>query len=162
MPDFRGYTPDNYLKDFDEDRILVSYIAPAPMSSMEPGSPGYFAPNSLARLKGSVFIPNPDSYEEKFELQCFEQLPDRKNHQTCFGERRSTVKEHLILNIMPPPHESWVKFPTMDTTYFSPKYGGIDVSWRAHMKHLPHWREIDEQVWKYIDAWNVAPQSPKN
>ena len=30
------------------------------------------------------------------------------------------------------------------------------IAWRAHVGNLPHWHDIDAQVWKFIDAWNVV------
>ena len=47
----------------------------------------------------------------------------------------------------------------MSTKYFSHKYGGIEIAWHAHMKNFAQWREIDTQIWKYIDAWNIAPKN---
>jgi hypothetical protein len=49
MPDFSGYTPDNYLKEFDENRVEIVYISPAPMSYMEPSAPGSYPPNVFPR-----------------------------------------------------------------------------------------------------------------
>ena len=47
----------------------------------------------------------------------------------------------------------------MTTKYFSVKYGGIDIAWRSHMDNWPRWKEIDAQIWKYIDAWNIASKA---
>jgi hypothetical protein len=34
----------------------------------------------------------------------------------------------------------------------------VRIAWRTHVGNLPRWHEIDAQIWKFIDAWNVAPQ----
>jgi hypothetical protein len=44
----------------------------------------------------------------------------------------------------------------MTARYFSKRYDGVEVSWRTNTKNLPHWREIDDQVWKFLADWNVA------
>jgi hypothetical protein len=44
----------------------------------------------------------------------------------------------------------------MKANYFSRRYGGVRIAWRAQARNLPHWHDIDAQIWKFIDAWNVA------
>ena len=153
-PDFEGYTPDNYLNNFDLTRVEIVNISPAPMSYMEPGAPGSYAPNALARnfkYRGA----DPEKYEDLHGLRCYAE-PGFLSERTCYGRRDSNLEEYLILRIKVPPYESHVVFPTMRTSYFSPKYGGLEISWRSHMQNFPHWREIDAQIWKYLDAWNIA------
>jgi hypothetical protein len=159
MPDFGGYTPDNYLKDFDENRVEIVNISPAPMRYMEPGAPGSYPPNSLARIIQYKLINDPDRYEEKFGLRCYERQERDGDRQICYGKRDSDLDEYLMLDIMVPPYEKHHIFPMMTTKYFSPKYGGLEIAWRSHMNNFPRWREIDAQIWKYIAAWNIAPNS---
>jgi hypothetical protein len=160
MPDFGGYTPDNYLKDFDENRVEIVYIMPAPMSYMEPGAPGSYPPNVFPRTSTGPFRSfDPDNYEEKFGLRCYENLDPTIETQYCYGRRDSDLEEYLLLDVAFPPYRSWVRFPNMQTKYFSPKYGGLEIVWRTHMNNFPRWREIDAQIWKYIAAWNIAPQN---
>lgn len=161
MPDFAGYTPDNYLKDFDENRVEIVYIMPAPMSYMEPGAPGSYPPNVFPRVATGPFRAfDPEKYEEKFGLRCYERLDRTSDTQYCYGRRDSDLDEYLLLYVMVPPYERHHVFPMMTTSYFSPKYGGLEIAWRSHMNNWPRWREIDAQIWKYIDAWNIAPKTP--
>lgn len=160
-PDFSGYTPDNYLKDFDEHRVEIIYISPAPMEYMEPGAPGSYPPNQFARVStGPYRAFDPEKYEEKYGLRCYEQKAGDGDQQWCYGRRHSDLAENLLLKVMIPPYERHHLFPMMTTNYFSPKQGGLEIAWRTHMNNWPRWREIDAQVWKYIDAWNVAPKDP--
>jgi hypothetical protein len=161
MPDFSGYTPDNYLKDFDENRVEIVYISPAPMSYVEPGAPGSYPPNVFPRASTGPYRSfDPEKYEEKYGLRCYEQMDRDDDQQWCYGKRDSDLDEYLLLTAMVPPYRPHHVFPMMTTEYFSPKYGGVEISWRTHMKNWPRWREIDAQIWKYIDAWNVAPTTP--
>jgi hypothetical protein len=51
----------------------------------------------------------------------------------------------------------------MQARYFSKRYGGVRIAWRTHVRNLPRWHEIDAQIWKFIDAWSVAPaQTPES
>jgi hypothetical protein len=33
----------------------------------------------------------------------------------------------------------------------------VRIAWRTHVRNLPRWHDIDAQIWKFIDTWNVAP-----
>lgn len=159
MPDFGGYTPDNYLKDFDENIVKIVNISSAPMSYMEPGAPGSYPPNMFPRVATGPFRAfDPDIYEEKYGMRCYKNLDVTSDSQYCYGKRDSDLGEYLLLDAMFPPYEQHHVFPMMSAKYFSPKYGGLEIAWRTHMNNFPRWREIDAQIWKYIDAWNIAPK----
>jgi hypothetical protein len=100
-----------------------------------------------------------DKFEERYGLRCYEKLDPTSDTQYCYGKRESDLDEYLLLDVAFPPYRSWIRFPNMQAKYFSPKYGGLEIVWRTHMNNFPHWREIDAQIWKYIAAWNIAPQN---
>ncbi len=159
FPDFSGYTQDNYRNEFDEDMVSIVDVTPVTMAEAEPGAAGHHVPNVLPRLWGGSQPFISTSYEEKFGLRCYEmlQLPDGMGRkQYCIGQRDAANDEYLLLEIFLPPFEDWVRFPIMQAKYFSKKYEGVEVVWRAHVKHLKDWHRIDQQIWAYIDAWNIA------
>ena len=161
MPDFMGYTPDNYLMDFDENAVKVVYISPEPMSTMESGAPGKYPPNMFPRVAtGPHRAFDPDKFEEKYGLRCYAQQQGEGDRQYCYGKRDSDLDEYILLKVMIPPYEPHQVFPMMSAKYSSPRYGGIEIAWRSHMSNWPRWREIDAQIWQYIAAWNVTPQNP--
>lgn len=162
-PDFEGYRPDNYLNEFDEDTVLVYQIQPASMSAMEPDATGAYPPNVFKRRStGEYRFIDPEKYEEIHGLRCYERRARDDDRQICYGKRESALEEYLILDIYVPPYSPATVYPIMSTHYFTPKYGGLEIAWRAHMKNFEHWREIDVQIWKYIDAWNIAPKGATN
>jgi hypothetical protein len=154
MPDFSGYTPENYQTEFHEDLVSVLYVRYEGMGAEQPGAPGAYPPNGFANLTRLPRVIEPDNYIEEYGLRCYPS-PSDVAFQTCFGKSGT---EFISLRRMPPPYESWVKYPLMQARYFTPKYGGIEIVWRAHMKHFPKWAEIDQQIWKFIDDWNIASQ----
>ena len=160
MPDYAGYTPENYLKDFDETRVEIVQISPASMDQIQPGAPGAYPPNQFERIsKGTYRAFDPDKYEEKYGLRCYLQIDTDGDTQYCYGKRDSNIEEYLFLDITVPPYRISTQFPNMTTHYFSPQYGGLEIAWRTHMDNFPRWREIDAQIWKYIDVWNIAPKA---
>lgn len=167
MPDFSGYTPENYEQTFHEDLVQVIFISPAPMSSAEPGAPGKYPPNMFARrTTGENPDFDPTKYEERYGLRCYEyeRTTTDFNTQWCYGLRDKAANEFILLHNTALPYGEFVKYPLFQTTYFTKKYGGLEITWRAHMKQFPHWQEIDQQIWKYIAAWNIAPKplNPNN
>jgi hypothetical protein len=159
VPNFTGHTAESIKLDFDKTRVDVIQISGASMDAIKPGAPGAYPPNVFSR-NANVHL-HLEKYEEKFGLRCYERLPPRElDQRMCYGKRDSDIDENILIYAWIAPYDDVVKFPTLRTHYFSPKYGGIEIAWRTHMNNFSKWREIDAQVWKFLDAWNVAPKQP--
>ncbi len=65
----------------------------------------------------------------------------------------------IFLAIMLPPYPDWVQYPMLQARYFSPNHGGVYLAWRTHMKNFSQLKEIDGQIWRWIDEWNIAKKS---
>jgi hypothetical protein len=156
LPDFGGFTPDNYQQDFDPNRVEVVYLETADPGMAAKGATGSYPPNMIERLRkfGSLVE---DSVQELHGLKCY-RTRGNTDHRTCYGQRRSQPVEYILLRVPVPPYEPGVVFPIMQATYFTPCFGGLELTWRSHVRNFEHWREIDAQIWKYIEAWNVAPR----
>lgn len=155
MPDFSGFTPDNYESEFHEDRVDVIWVKPVGMGQEQPGATGSYPPNMYQRMTTGTAKLDPDKYEEKYGLRCFSPRPHDLDMRTCYGLRDATTGEYILLRISVPPYEDWIKYPNMQAEYFSPQYGGVEILWRANMKHFARWQDIDSQIWKFIEAWNI-------
>lgn len=159
MSNFTGHTVKNFGKDFDTNRVDVIQVSGASMDALKPGASGAYPPNSLSRFAETLV--NLEKFEEKHGLRCYQRFSPRElDPQLCYGKRDSDIDEYIIIFASTPPYENWITFPTLQTHYFSPKYGGIKIAWRTHMNNFAKWREIDAQIWKFLDAWNVAPKQP--
>ena len=162
MPDFGGYTPDNYQDEFHEDKVELIEFAFVGMGEEQAGAPGSYPPNMFARVSAKRDRSfHPDEYQDRYGLRCYGYEPqlDIGSTQYCYGLRDSKTNEHILLKISPPPYPEWIIYPHMQAKYFSPRYGGVYVLWRAQMKHFPHWREIDQQIWRFIEQWSIHPSS---
>jgi hypothetical protein len=156
LPDFSGYTLRNYRSDSDQNKVEVAYVHAGNPHEADPGAPGEYPPNMLERSLKEVLDPN--HYQDQYGLRCYQwrTLTDRI---TCYGPR-AAAGEDIMLTALVPPYPADVTFPEMQARYFSQRYGGVRISWRTHVRNLPRWREIDTQIWRFIDAWNVAPVAP--
>src|SRR4051794_8868100 len=127
LPAFEGFTPQNYQRDFDEDRVEVVRIAPASLGQTTPGAPGYSGPNVLDRIVKAAHLQATD-FVSMHDLKCYADSGDSTN-LACYGKRDSKLDEYMLLRVRLPPYEDWVRYPQMQTTYFSPRYGGLEISW---------------------------------
>lgn len=157
MPGFSGYTPENYRRDFDENKVDVVELEPADLAQTAPDTPGEYPPNMLKRALGSILDPN--NYKDIYGLRCYRWLSwiaGGRDRMTCYGRRDDSTGEDIMFYANTPPYEPGTRFPLMQAEYFSKRYGGLRIVWRTHVTNLPRWRDIDTQIWKFIDSWNIA------
>jgi hypothetical protein len=157
LPDFTGYTLQNYRDETNPSKVEVVYLHGSDRHEADPDAPGEYPPNMLKRLLKDAF--NPTAYEDKYGLRCYRGrvLTDRL---ACYGKRDGAGGEDILLYVPQPPFAPDA-FPQIQARYFSKRYGGVRIAWRTHVNNLPRWREIDTQIWKFIEAWRVpTPAQP--
>lgn len=66
----------------------------------------------------------------------------------CLAERASGEWAHFEYGNGPSGY--------IRANYYSPKYGGLTVSWEASYRNFSRWREIDARLWQLIDERNLA------
>jgi hypothetical protein len=155
LPEFSGYTPQNYLNNFNEDKIEVVELETADPRQTEPDAPGYYPPNMLKRaLRGYL---RPNDYQDQYGLRCYQQnAPKGLEAMTCYGRRDEIGKEDIMLEVRVAAPSPAVRFPLMQAQYFTKRYGGLRIVWRTHVKNFPRWHDIDSQIWKFIDSWSAT------
>lgn len=153
LPDFTGYTLENYRNESDENKVEVIYLHAGDPHEADPDAPGEYPPNMLKRSLRDVL--NPNDYKDTYALRCY-QGREVRDRITCYGRRDASVHEDILLTALVPPYAAGVSFPQMQARYFSKRYGGVRIAWRTHVKNLPRWHDIDAQIWKFIDAWTVT------
>ncbi len=154
LPGYGGYTLQNYRNDLDPDKVEVVYLHAGDPHEADPGAPGEWPPNMLARLLQEQL--DPHDYKEMHGLKCYRGriLTDRL---ACYGERDARAPGDILLWVPLSSEPTAGTFPMIKANYFSRRYGGVRIAWRTQARNLPHWHDIDAQIWKFIDAWNVAP-----
>ena len=154
LPDFSGYTLQNYRNDFAENKVEVIYLHAGDPHEADSGAPGEYPPNMLKRMLQDQL--NPHDYKDMYGLRCYKGrvLTDRL---TCYGRRDAAAGEDILLYVPLTQDAAPNSFPMLRANYFSRRYGGVRIAWRSHVRNLPRWQDIDAQIWKFIAAWNVAP-----
>jgi hypothetical protein len=154
LPDFSGYTLENYRNDADPNKVEVVYLHAGDPHEADPDAPGEYPPNMLKRALGELL--DAKHPRDRYGLRCY---PGRvfANRITCFGRRATEAGEEIMLTALVPPYPPDGEF---QARYYSKRYGGVRIEWRAHMSQLARWREIDAQIWKFVDAWRLAGPPP--
>jgi hypothetical protein len=153
LPDFSGYTPNNYENDFDEDRVDVVSLEPADPKQAEPGAPGFYPPNTIKRL---IAVGTKGEPQDLYGLKCYRSIGDFQNKLWCYGRADDRISEDILLYVYVPPFDRYTAFPIMQATYFTKRHGGLQITWNTHSNNFSRWHDIDAQIWKFIDAWNIA------
>jgi hypothetical protein len=154
LPGFSGYTLQNYRNDSDPQKVEVAYLHAGNPHEADPDAPGEYPPNMLKRAFAESL--NAGNYKDQYGLRCYQgRVPSTR--LTCYGPREGA--EDIMLTTREPPYAPG-DFPQLQARYFSRRYGGVRIAWRTSVQNLPQWREIDAQIWKFIDAWNVAAAAP--
>lgn len=161
MPDFSGFTPQNYDKEFHEDRVYV-LIEAVGLGQEKPGAPGGYPENTYQRAMTGETGLDFGSKELLHGAECYRYRyrdPQQGDDRICYGIRNDVTGNRIDFNIKQPPYPAWVRYPIVQAAYFSTDHGGVYLMWRTHMKNFPRWKEIDQQIWRWIGEWNIAPQS---
>jgi hypothetical protein len=152
LPAFSGYTLENYRNENDPDKVGVAYLHAANPHEADPDSPGEYPPNMLKRALAESL--NPNDHLDQYGLRCYRGR-EPSARLTCYG-RRNAAGEYLMLSTLEPPYPA-DSFPQLQARYFSRNYGGVRIAWRTPVRNLPRWRQIDAQIWTFIEAWKIAP-----
>jgi hypothetical protein len=159
LPDFSGYRPDNYQTYFDDSRVDVLQIRAADPRQTSPNAPGEYPPNMISRSLTNIL--DPEDYKDAFGLRCYNlrlgSKPSRT--RTCYGVRDSVNHEEIYMDVDFPPFDASIVNPLVRAKYYSSRYGGMTVAWRTSEKNFAKWREIDEQIWRFVDAWKIGERS---
>ena len=120
----------------------------------EPGAAGSFPPNVEERIEGGNAYP---SLRQYVESQSFEDLHCSRigpgGDWQCLGKRHEGGAPEIFFKYSEFPPDR--RFVQIYANYYSTKYGGIDVNWHTVTSSVSNWREIDDEVWKHLDEWNL-------
>lgn len=159
LPDYAQHfhtgSPKGYL---DKSLVQVAYIAAVPAYILESGLYTSTSDAFTRRMSGLDLT----HYEFLAGLRCYKYEGNTGDSRACYGDRNDSSEEFISMRITVPPYQSATHFPNYQVRYRTKKYGGVQVSWRSHMDTFPHWKQIDAELWKYIEAWNIAPKDAPN
>ncbi len=156
LPDLSGYTPNNFQQEFDARRVDVVSIEPSDPRQADPDAPGAWPPNMIKRVLKAGIVGEPF---DRYGLKCYHTVGALNFMVTCYGASDALHQEHILLQVDLPPYIDYVKFPIMQALYFTKRYGGLQVIWRTSVDNFSQWREINAQLWKFIETWNIANQA---
>lgn len=121
-------------------------LGPAQIEAQQDARIGW-ASNTRAERKLTIF--------EQHGMQCYvagelshAYKPLRWNYGYCIAERAPGEFAHFDFDNGPSGY--------IRANYYTPKYGGLTVTWDASYRNFSRWREIDARLWQLIDERNLA------
>jgi hypothetical protein len=151
LPDFSGFNMKRFQESFSPDEVHVAYVVSASEIEAAP-TPPYPSKQLRNVLK---LLADPKRYRDIYGLRCYDGRI-LKNTMYCYSANTEEGHKGILLFVAVPPYGPGVVNPQMWTDYFSKRYGGIEIYWRANVRNLPRWRAIDARIWKFLAAWNVV------
>ncbi|WP_188798584.1 hypothetical protein [Dyella nitratireducens] len=152
LPDFGGFTSQTLRELYPINEVHVFYVASAASQGFHPSNAAGIETN---QFKGSLpILANTNKYEDLYGLRCY---PDKSGtRMLCYNAQAGNNHSAILLSVDIPGRVSGIVNPSMRATYFASRYGGIQIDWITSVRNLPRWREIDEQIWSFLAAWNMA------
>jgi len=153
LPHYSGFTPRNFRRDIDAARVDVVALAPATAADGQPGTSAFYTPNILDRILAST---GEGRGRELHGLRCYQPSGLGGDQWLCFGPVGEEPSRQIMLWTALPPYQPDEGVPMMRAQYYTARYGGLKISWRAQAAHLAQWRDIDAHIWELVSQWNVA------
>lgn len=155
MPDYSGYTLRNFKDTFSPARVdvLVSLVDAKEYEE----NPARFKEPSITirRLTTAPAIIDIENPERKWGMTCYRSLLNKRTGLDCIGARGNgqevlwAVDDYPNTSLLPPNPQAETRYFTRDLA------GGVQVSIRMHHSQIPHWRDIDDFVWRNLANWRV-------
>lgn len=77
--------------------------------------------------------------------------------RTCYGQPGANDNEYIRLFVSFP--EGQAPNPQVFGSYLTSRHGGMKIVWRTPIRNFSKWKEIDTQIWKFMDSWLAAGES---
>lgn len=84
---------------------------------------------------------------KKYGMKCW--IFEKTDGLNCYGQSNYDQSAGVLFTHM---NRNWVLART-----FEPLYGGISIEWSIDKRNLHRWKEVDEAIWRLLEAWNVSP-----
>jgi hypothetical protein len=161
LPDFSGYTKENWRDRFDVNRIDVVTIRRLESGDKINVGPGRDEPDYVTNYGDPVggFKNLRHLYEEKpsFSLYGLEGYrPKNGTHAVLWTGVRSNGEFFFFTATVAPdsvPGPGELN-PLCDVRYYSNREK-LFVAYTYSQTYLPQWREIDDAIWRRLNEWRV-------
>jgi len=162
LPDFGGYTKENWLDPFDRRRIDIVEVKTVDKVAIGNFTDGSRRPLDLNRFDPRVQFERIKPLQEEASIQLYGLTVYRNkgggNTPGAVWTGYRSNGEFFWFRTSLAPGESkrngWPPNPLCDVRYYSEKED-LSISYHYSMDHLAMWREIDDAIWSKINGWRV-------
>lgn len=160
LPDFGGYTKDNWRDPFDRRLIRVVSVEP-----VEKDAIGVFTDGSRRPLSPDRFDPRKrfellrSGLDDELSFKMYGLEGYRRKNRTpgviWTGTRSDGEFLYFQSSLAPgEPLMPGITNPLCQAQYYSDKEDLL-IAYRYSMVHLAMWREIDDAIWSKVNGWRL-------
>jgi len=161
LPDFSGYTRDNWRDYFDPRLIRIVQVKEVdkhailrpPDGTTRPAPPSAHGdPKALFEIRKRGYESEPSL--AMYGLRGYKRRPP--NPGALWAGNR-TNGEFFFIQASPAPGEPTrpgLTYPACDVRYYSEKED-LFIFYRYPQQNIENWREIDDAVWAKLHGWRV-------
>jgi hypothetical protein len=162
LPDYGGYTKENWRDPFDRRRIDVVQVEPVEKNAM-----GNFTDGSRRPLSPDRFDPRKrferarllleDRGTELYGLVVYRNKGGGATPGAVWTGTRSNGEFFFFRTSLAPGESAKNGYPSnpqCDVRYYSEKED-LSIVYRYSLNHIAEWREIDDAIWAKLHGWQV-------
>lgn len=131
---------------FDPDVVKVYVMPKVQAPAGDPSMIEKYQQDDFERSKSKGYSVEKTN---KYGLRCYG-FP--RVSITCFGSTTDAQTPDVVIGVIVGMNEG------LHANYYSPKYGGIGISWLTGTETLPKWKAIATQIFADLDKWNALQQ----
>jgi hypothetical protein len=159
LPDYGGFTAKTLKDAFAFNQVEVGYVKSPSVRGIDTGNSIEFESTQFNHILKVMADPN--NYQDMYGLRCYK-AKILKTRMFCHGVQFRQEHREILLIVDIPQYNPGMVNPLMRARYYSSRYGGIEIDWWANSSQLPHWMEIDNQIWKFLSGWNAVGSESKS
>jgi len=162
LPDYNGYTRENWRDQFDRRRIEVQKVSLGEKEVREPASDGnsrqnapefYGDPNAGFRNLRPLMEESPSF--NMYGLKGYKRRGTGSSGVFWSGNRTNGEFFFFQSSLAPgEPLQPGLTNPLCHTQYYSAQED-LFIAYRYSQTHIAAWREIDSAIWEKLRAWQT-------
>lgn len=164
MPDFSGYTTENFSDQFSKERISVR-VQIKSRAQWDADEDIRSKPDELMAVftKPGYRLVDLDNPELRWSMTCYRSTGMDRQFLYCFGVRSNGnnlvwhAHDYIDPKQSPPYPQAYTNYHSNDIA------GGLAISIHMNTHQMPYWQAIDDFLRARLRAWRISnSQLPKS
>ena len=155
LPEYGGYTKQNWIDQFDKNKIQVLTYEPIDREAENKSSSN--RRESQTRFTSLQVLLEPAPTYHEYGLEGYRRV-NYKSRKNVYWTGTRTNGEFIFFRSTKPPNpvpDPYRPYPLCEVQYYSRKASAF-VAYLYSQNFIAQWREIDAAIWTKIESWGNA------